>query len=116
MGCNGCKGIYNIASPIDKTFFEIFIERVKNLCELAKTKYPNPHLNRDPIVIYILVNDKASDEVYQYFEANKYFGYATIRFYEVKAEINVFDESGRIPMKNETEVLKTSFGNGRFIR
>lgn len=108
--------MYNVNLPKQRSFFEIFIERIKYLSKLALDRYPNPELNRDPIVIYILINDMHASDVYAYFEANKYFDYLTIRFIEVKAEINVFDSKGQIVLKNANELLKTSFGNGRFIK
>lgn len=116
LGLSTAKGLYQLDLPSKPTFFKVFIERIKHLCELAKEKYPNEAKENNLITLYIIISDIHNSDIYSYMEENNYFGYNKIRFYESGTEINIFDEDHNINLKSKNEILKSSFGNGMFIK
>lgn len=115
LGIKKAKGLFQLDLPNPKSIFEEFIDRVKAVSEEALLKYPNKALKKEAIVIYVIISSVNAKEIYDFFEANKYFGYSKVCLIETGYKINCFNEKGQIAMSTRTKFLKSSFGNGDII-
>lgn len=107
--------MYELALPHPLSFFELFIERVRYLSEMALKRYPNDKIEKEAIVIYIVISDSHSEIISKFMKDNDYFGYKRICFCEVAPAINCFDENNQIMMQSPGEFVKASFGNGMLV-
>jgi UDP-N-acetylglucosamine/UDP-N-acetylgalactosamine diphosphorylase len=115
LGFDLPKGMYELELPHPLSFFELFVERVKYLSELALKKYPNEKIEKEAITLYIVISDSHTKIISKFFEDKGYFGYKRICFCEVAPAINCFDENNQIMMQSPGEFVKASFGNGMLI-
>lgn len=107
--------MYELALPHPLSFFELFIERVRYLSEMALKRYLNDKIEKEAIVIYIVISDSHSEIISKFMKDNDYFGYKRICFCEVAPAINCFDENNQIMMQSPGEFVKASFGNGMLV-
>ena len=115
LGCSCPKGLYVLDLPKKRTIFEELIGRIKSVSEQALKKYPNQKLAKEAIILYIIISDSHTKEVYEAFEKAANFGYNRVCFIETTQKINCFDENGEILMSSKDQFIKSSYGNGELI-
>ena len=84
LGLNGPKGLYQMDLPSKPSFFQVFIERIKYLCLLAREKYPDIKTDKGDhlVTIYIVISDTHRELIENELKKEEYYGYPRIRFYD----------------------------------
>lgn len=109
LGFHGPKGIYSIGLPSDKSIFQIHIERIQRIRQLAAGEASS--LPR--VAVYIMTSDLNHATIVEYFEANGHFGYPKedIVFFEQGLE-PCFSFDGKVILESDRSISLAPDGNG----
>ncbi|MCS7280550.1 MAG: UTP--glucose-1-phosphate uridylyltransferase [Desulfobacterota bacterium] len=107
LGLNSPKGFFSITPVKNKTFFQLFAERIFAISKKYETRIP----------FLVMTNPESSVEVYRFFEDNKFFGLEKDDLIIFEQDmLPVLTRDGKIVLKNETEVLFSPNGHGNSIK
>lgn len=103
LGHNGPKGTFMLGINPDKSLFEIFCDKLKEI----KNKYN--------VIIpwYLMTSKENNEETVAFFEKNNYFNYPKeyVKFF-VQSEIPMIDKEGKILLKEDGLIKQAANGHG----
>ncbi|SHH71861.1 UDP-N-acetylglucosamine/UDP-N-acetylgalactosaminediphosphorylase [Clostridium collagenovorans DSM 3089] len=103
LGHNGPKGTYSIGLPSGKSFFQLQAEQLTYMKTLTGKSIP----------WYIMTSLENNYDTIKTFKENNYYGLeeSAINFF-IQDELPIISFNGDLLLKNDTEILKGSNGNG----
>jgi UDP-N-acetylglucosamine/UDP-N-acetylgalactosamine diphosphorylase len=110
LGFNGPKGMYNVGLISGKSIFQLHIERVMKIKELAAKSVGNNSLS---IPIYVMTSDLNHEIIMNYFKSQNFFNYPEkdIIFFEQGLE-PCFTFDGKMIIENPNSLSLAPDGNG----
>jgi UDP-N-acetylglucosamine/UDP-N-acetylgalactosamine diphosphorylase len=114
LGFEGPKGMYNLGLPSKKSIFQIHIEKILKIKELARVRIG---LASSSVPIYIMTSNLNHKIIMDYFKNNSFFGYpeADIVFFEQGVEPS-FTFEGKIIIESSESLSLAPDGNGGIYR
>jgi UDP-N-acetylglucosamine/UDP-N-acetylgalactosamine diphosphorylase len=115
LGFPGPKGMYNIGLPSGKTIFQLHIERIKKVRELAVLRSGSltPCLSLPSIPIYIMTSNINDATIRAYFAKENYFGYPKDDIYFFQQGLQpCMTPEGKLIVESKTSLSMAPDGNG----
>jgi len=105
------KGMYKIGLPSDKTLYQVQVERVLRLEQMAKDLSGNKSSPR--IMMYVMTSEHTMEPTVEFFKEHNYFGMnpQNLRFFEQRM-IPCFQDDGKIILQTKSKVARAPDGNG----
>lgn len=103
LGYNGPKGAYFLEKDINKTIFEIHIDKLKNIYNMTKVYTP----------LYIMTSGSNNADTIKFFEDNNYFNYPKeyVDFF-IQDELPMLSPEGKIIMDSKFNIKMGANGSG----
>jgi len=103
------KGMYNIGLPSGKTLYQIQVERILRVQELAKRLTGK----EGKVTMYIMTSEHTKQHTVEFFERNSFFGMDQdqLVIFEQRT-IPAFDMQGRFIMETRSKLARAPDGNG----
>merc|ERR1712156_1153513 len=103
------KGMYDIALPSKKTLYQIQVEGIIRLQQMALEQTGT----EGNIVMYVMTSEHTKQPTEEFFKAHNYFGMKekNVVFFEQRM-IPCFDFNGRVILETPTSVARAPDGNG----
>lgn len=104
------KGMYNIGLPSQKTLYQIQVERIRRLQELAELE---TGVSGGRIMMYIMTSEHTKRPTEEFFESHNFFGLDKdqVVFFEQRM-IPCFDMKGKVILETRCKVSRAPDGNG----
>lgn len=112
LGFSGPKGMYSIGLPSTKSIFQLHVERLDRIRELAaRMKGPNCPIPRLPI--YVMTSESNSNIIRDYFEEKNFFNYPQedVYFFE-QGLLPCLTLDGKIIIESADALAMAPDGNG----
>jgi len=109
LGVNYPKGMYDIGLPSGKTLYQIQIERILRVQELAKRITGQ----EGQIPMYVMTSEHTKQPTLEFFKKHDYFGMAAdqLNIFEQRT-IPAFDMQGKFIMETKSKLARSPDGNG----
>ena len=114
LGFDGPKGMYNFGLLSSKSIFQIHIERLLRISQLAnQDDITNTTATTNLIPVYIMTSHLNDIQIKDYFESNNYFGYNKTSIYFFKQELKpCLSLDGKLIVENKNCISQAPDGNG----
>lgn len=109
LGVNYPKGMYDIGLPSGKTLYQIQIERILRVQELAKRLTGQ----EGQIPMYVMTSEHTKQPTLEFFKKHDYFGMAEdqLNIFEQRT-IPAFNMQGKFLMETKSKLARSPDGNG----
>jgi UDP-N-acetylglucosamine/UDP-N-acetylgalactosamine diphosphorylase len=118
LGFNGPKGMYNIGLSSRRTLFQLIVERLRRLGQLAAATddaNDDDHVQSGVVEVpfYIMTSPLNHEETISYFQNNSYFGMkaSDVQFF-CQGMLPCLTDEGKIIMESPSRVAMAPDGNG----
>jgi len=113
LGYDGPKGIYDIGLPSHKSIFEIHMDRVRKVRDLAAARRDADGPGATTIPVYIMTSDLNDATIREFFAQNNFFGYPPedVFFFEQGLE-PCLSLDGKLIIDSEESLALAPDGNG----
>jgi UDP-N-acetylglucosamine/UDP-N-acetylgalactosamine diphosphorylase len=114
LGFNGPKGMYDIGLPSGRTLFQLIVERLRRLGQLAATDEANAVADEPTVPpFYIMTSPLNHEETISYFKENSYFGMkaSDVQFF-CQGMLPCLTDEGKIILESPAQVAMAPDGNG----
>lgn len=99
-------------TPSKKCILEMLIRKVKNIGERSVKEFgKNFSQDREPIIVYILTQNKENDNIFNQMEADNFYNY-TGSFLFAQKDLPCFSKEGKIRMSSEKSIFLFPNGQG----
>merc|ERR1719259_1343578 len=109
LGVGYPKGMYDIGLPSGKTLYQVQLERIRRLEELARRLTGE----EGKIQMFIMTSEATKVATHQFLEKHQYFGLSKeqVTIFEQRV-IPAFDNQGKFIMETKSKIARSPDGNG----
>lgn len=110
LGFSGPKGMYDIGMPSHKSLFQLIVERIRRLRELAHNESGSHQVS---LPFYVMTSPLNHKETVQFFQEHQFFGAneSDVIFFQ-QGMLPCLEENGKVILEGPGRVALAPDGNG----
>jgi len=113
LGSSAPKGCFDIGLPSKKPLFQLHMERIRRVQQLAASAYYNSPRVVHKVHVYIMTSPMTHEPTREHFERHRFFGLDPEQVHMFQqGTMPCVDSAGRVIMETPSKVARSPNGNG----